>query len=117
MAQKLLQDLIRERFGVRTRTRENFLGVGINPGNIAILLPRDPNRVGLFIQNTSANLGEIAITRASAGSLRMQLAANGGWTSMWYGEDFDLVGQEFWADSLGVGPVWFYTLEELIETE
>ena len=117
MAQKLLRDLIWDRFGIHTRTRENWLGVGIVAGNIERVLPRDPNRIGLFIMNTSDNLGGISITRAPAGALTLQLAANGGFVSMWYGEDFDLVGQDFWALSLGVGPVWFYTLEELIETE
>ncbi len=98
-----LADLLLERFKVKTRPRRDPLNVspiGINP---VIVLPNNPNRLGFIIMNLSANVVYLdleQVVNAGAGTeVGLRLDANGGFISMIWDEDFQMVAWAWWAVS------------------
>lgn len=104
-----LSSLIFQKFGVRTRVVENPVvsSIGITA---EVVLKNNPDRLGFVIINLSENAVYIGIDKEVATTKGIYLAPNGGTLSVFYGEDFELVGYEFWGVASGAGSV-IYVLE------
>lgn len=101
-----LADLLERRFGVKTRGVRDPLGVspiGVNP---IVVLANNPNRLGFIIMNLSANVVYLDLTNevnAGAGTeVGLRLDANGGFATMIWNEDFQMVAWAWWAVSTAV---------------
>ncbi len=96
-----LADLLMERFKVKTRPRRDPLNVspiGITP---VVVLANNPNRLGFVIMNLSANVVYLDLeneVNAGVGTeVGLRLDANGGFVSMAWDADFQMVAWAWWA--------------------
>jgi len=104
-----LADLIQGKFGIKTRPIENPVVAAVAAASIPIALSH-PDRVALVIINLSANLVYIRPGPGAAAATGIVLAANGGWRSFVWDEDFELVGRD-WYGIAPAGASAIYVLE------
>lgn len=112
-----LADLLLQKFGVKTRPRRDPLNVspiGIVP---VVVLANNPNRLGFVIMNLSANVVYIDLTNdvnATVGAeVGLRLDANGGFVSMSWDVDFQMVAWAWWGIASGANSR--LTILEVIE--
>ena len=110
-----LHDLIDQRFGVRTRVRENAADVTMTT-TAAIIARADPGRVALVVINLGTNPVRIRPNAAPTDVIGIPLTAGGGQVIFLWEEDFNLVGVEFQGITTA-GTSDIYVLEVLIEPE
>jgi hypothetical protein len=109
----VLSDLIEAKFGVKTRANENPLVAAVGAASIPIALAH-PDRVALIFINLSANLVYIRPSPGAAAATGIVLAANGGWRSFVWDEDWELVGS-LWHGIAPAGASAIYVLEMIGE--
>jgi len=102
-----LADLIMDKYGIKSRAVVDPLGVspiGVNP---VLGLHNNPNRLGFIIMNLSANIVYAHLTQdvnAGAGTeVGIRIDPNGGYLSMSWLEDLQMVGWAWWLVSSGAG--------------
>jgi len=107
----VLSDLLRERFKVETESVENQLvaAVGVAAVQVAV---NNPDRVALNFINLSVNIIYISPFPGVAAAIGIRLDPNGGWRSLVWDEDFELVSHDWYAIAAGAGSA-FYTLETI----
>lgn len=104
-----LARLIDEKFGLKTRAVENPITQAV--AIIATtILNNNPDRLGFLVVNLGANPVYLGLTPNVTATNGIYLAAGGGLVSMFYGEEFALVGWQFWAIAVG-GISTVYVLE------
>lgn len=91
-----LQDLLLERFKVKTRANVNP-EVSTLTGGVDKILSNNPNRLAWVIINMGSNTAYLGFDRAVSSSKGIILSISGGSASMLWNEDFDLVGWEVFA--------------------
>lgn len=101
-----LAKLIDEKFGVKTRAIVNPVVASVGTTAVEILR-NNPDRLGFVAINLSINEVYIAPVRDVSATRGIRLNANGGLLTMFYGEDFELVGYAFFALASGVGSTIF----------
>ncbi len=104
----VLSDLLKSRLGIETRNQESPVGAVVNAAS-ALLLPNNPDRVGLIIVNLSANVIYISPRDPAAAAAGIRLDANGGWRSFVWDEDFELVSHDWYAIATGAGSAVFWS--------
>ncbi|MBA7582187.1 hypothetical protein ES708_24107 [subsurface metagenome] len=93
--------------------------LGVSPIGVAprIILANNPNRLAFIIMNLSANVVYIDLEQtvnAGAGIEQgMRLDANGGFVSMVWNEDFQMVGWAWWGVSAAAATI--LTILEVVE--
>jgi len=98
-----LADLLERRFGVKTRGVRDPLGV--SPIGVAplVVLRNNPNRLGFVIMNLSAATVYLDLEQdvnAGAGTeVGLRLDPNGGFVTLIWDEDFQMVAWAWWAVS------------------
>lgn len=97
-----LSRLIEQKFGVKTRPIENPVTTTVG-ATAEQILKNNPDRLGFTMINLSANDIYIAISKDVATTKGIYIAPNGGSVSMYYEEDFELVGYEWHAIASGAG--------------
>lgn len=103
----VLSDLIKTRFGIETRNVESPVGSVVGVAS-APLLPNNPDRVALVIINLSANLIYISPQDPAGAANGIRLDANGGWRSLVWDEDFELISHQWFAIAAGAGSAVFW---------
>lgn len=105
-----LRDLLREELGVETFERETATTAGVVS---ARLMRQNPNRIAFILYNLSANILYINPITTPSSTNGIRLGPNGGFVSMYYREDFTLVGRE-WSIIADVAGSAYYLLEILL---
>lgn len=105
----ILADLLANKFGIKTRPIENPLVAAVGAVDAQITL-NNPDRVALVIINLSVNLVYIRPSGVAAAATGIILAANGGWRSFVWDEDFELVSRD-WHGVAPAGASAIYVLE------
>lgn len=88
-----LKDLLQKQFGVKTRTIINPLVTTLT-GGIDRILSNNPNRLAWIIINLGGNSAYGSWLRNPSSTKGFVLSALGGFASMRWDVDFELVGQE-----------------------
>jgi len=104
----VLSDLLHERLGIQTRNAESPVGSVVGVAS-ALLLPNNPDRVGLVIVNLSANIIYISPRDPAAAAAGIRLDANGGWRSLIWDEDMELVAHDWYAIATGALSAIFWS--------
>jgi hypothetical protein len=100
MATRTLADLVKERYGVNTFSRDNPVVAAV--GVTAIPIARqNPNRIWLTIVNLSANVLYVGPFADVAATKGIYLGANGGSLTINYLDDMELPGREWSAIATG----------------
>jgi len=105
----VLRELVRKELGVDTYVK-------INPNLTSVsataqkMLNNNPDRVAFVAINLGSNPIMIAPDESVSSTYGIRLDANGGSLSMYYKEDFELVGFEYWAITT-TGTSTLYTIE------
>lgn len=104
-----LEKLLDAKFGVKTRPLINRMitQAGVTP---TIVVPNDPNRLGLTLINLSASAMYLALASDVSATKGIYLAPNGGNISLVWDEDFIMVAWEWWIIAGGAGSA-LYCLE------
>lgn len=108
-----LHELIDQQFGVRTRPAENRETQAMTTGS-ALVLRSDSTRLAATIVNLGQSDVFLRPRRPPTSTVGIRLGPNGGSMQLLAGEDFALVGVD-WFGVTAVGTSTLYTLEVLIE--
>lgn len=108
-----LHELIDNRFGVRTREREDDVTTTVGTSSTQIVR-NDSSRIALVVVNLGQNDMFLRKEGVPSSTTGIRVGANGGSMSLTVDEDFSLVGKE-WFGIAPRGSVNIYTLETLIE--
>jgi len=95
----VLSDLLRARFGIETRESINPIVAAVGVAAV-VVIRNHPDRVGFVIVNLSANPVYLAPDGGALATYGIRLDPNGGFLSMIWDEDFELVSHEWW----GIAP-------------
>lgn len=109
----ILADLLRDRLQVKTRPIVNPLVAVVGLAAIPVAL-NHPDRVAITFVNLSANIIYISPLPAPAAAAGIRLDPNGGWRSLIWDEDFELVSSPWWAIATGAASA-FFSLEMIGE--
>lgn len=104
-----LADLLLEKFASQTREEESPLGAAAIAVAAPFLLPR-PDRLAWVFVNLSVNNIYLGLTAGVTANNGILVQPNGGVVSMFYGEDFTLVGRQWWMIA-PAGASFIYVLE------
>ena len=110
-----LADLIAEKFGCKTREEESPLGAAA----IAVAAPfllSHPDRLAWVFVNLSPNPIFLGLTDGVTANNGIEAQPNGGFVSFWYGEDYTLVGRQWWMIA-PAGASFIYVLEIIASEE
>lgn len=92
-----LDELLKERFKVRTRAVENPKAITAASTTAQLILSNNPNRLGFVITNLGATVCYIGLGNdVTAATKGIRLDANGGSVSMIWDEDFIVVAWAWW---------------------
>ena len=105
----ILSDLLASKFGLKTYSVESAPGFQVTAVSAPIAL-NNPDRVGLMIINLSANLIYIRPAPGAAANAGIVLDANGGWRSLEWDTDWELVGS-LWHGVAPAGASNIYVLQ------
>ena len=94
-----LDELLMERFKVRTRAVENPEGKITASTTAQLVLGNNPNRFAFIIVNLGAKVCYLSLTNGVSSTEGIRLDANGGYASMLWDEDFQMVAWAWWAVS------------------
>ncbi len=110
----VLTDLLSKRLGVKSRPIVNPLVAAVGVAEIPIALAH-PDRVSITFVNLSANIIYISPLPGVTAVVGIRLDPNGGWRSLVWDEDFELVSMPWYAIATGAASA-FYSLEMIAET-
>lgn len=97
-----LDELLLEKFKVRTRAVENPKVTSLGT-TATLVLANNPNRLGWVIVNLSSNVIYLGFANDVSSSKGVRLAANGGFASRIWDEDFHPTGWAVWGIASGAG--------------
>lgn len=97
---KTLRELLEDRFGVKTTFDTNPV-VSSVAATVTKVFSADPNRYAFVLVNTGANDVYLKPSNDVSVGDGVYLAANGGFASLSFDEDFELVGMEWFAIANG----------------
>lgn len=110
-----LHELINERFGVRTRSRDNPEVTGIT--TVSQLVARnDSSRLALSFVNLGQQVVNIRNIVAPSAALGFAIGPNGGSLTLIWDEDFNMVGHDWFALTPS-GTSTLFVQEVLIEPD
>lgn len=105
----ILSDLLTKEFGCVTTPVENELLTQVGVADAQLTLNK-PDRVAFIVINLSANIIYIRPNQVASAAAGIAIAANGGWRSFRWDEDFELVSAAWHAIASGAASA-IYTLE------
>jgi len=91
-----LETVLDSHFGTKTRSVENPVIAAI-PAVAGIILRNNPDRLAFVIVNLGANPAYLGLTNAVGVANGIYVPANGGSVTMYWQEDFQMVGWAWWA--------------------
>jgi len=109
MAGKSLDQLVQSMFGVQVRAQNSSFSAGLA---VLRMLQHNANRLSLTIFNLSVNSVYISPSPDVTASNGAYLASNGGFVTLQWDKDFQLVGSEWYCLSTGAGSA-LYILENI----
>jgi hypothetical protein len=109
MAGKSLDTLVSSMFGVQVRSQNSSFSAGLA---VLRLLQHNANRISLTIFNLSANSVYISPTPDVSASNGAYLASNGGFVTLQWDRDFQLVANEWYVIATGAASS-LYILENI----
>ncbi|MBA7574681.1 hypothetical protein ES708_16493 [subsurface metagenome] len=111
-----LADLLMERFKVKTRAVRDPLGVSPIGAAAALILNNNPNRLGFVIMNLSAATVYIDLTQAVSAAVGLEvglrLDPNGGFVTMIWDEDFQMVAWAWWSAATAAARLAIFEIVE-----
>jgi len=103
-----LSDYIQKKWGVRTRSVKNPLTGTVGAG-VTQVLRNNPDRFMVLIMNMDDEVNYMAQDPNPASDNGIRLDANGGFMVLTADDDGELVGYDWWIQSVGGGAI--YVLE------
>jgi len=97
-----LSELLTQQFKVKTRAIANPLVSAVGTSAVRVL-SNNPNRLAWIIINLSTNSLYLAFDNTVSTSRGIYVGPNGGYATLVWDEDFDLVGWELYAVASGAG--------------
>lgn len=104
-----LHDLLQEQLGVKTTSRENPMVEEVLT-TITQIVPGNPQRLALVIINLGTSSVYVSMNNNPSAANGIYLGANGGYMSLNWKDDFELVSRTWYGIAIGANSDC-YTLE------